>query len=68
MYKGKLYLLLSALSLGKEIRVDRETVSIETLFKELQDLAHQLPKQIAMGPLPIDRKKPIVDRNSELNQ
>jgi hypothetical protein len=44
MYKGKLYLLLSALSLGKEIRVDRETVSIETLFKELQDLAHQLPK------------------------
>lgn len=50
MVRGKLYLLLSALSLGKEIRVDRDTVTIDVLFKELQELAHQLPKQIAMGP------------------
>ena len=44
MIKGKLFVLLSALSLGKDIRVDREKTSIEVLFKELQDLAHQLPK------------------------
>lgn len=49
MVKGKLYLLLSALSLGKEIRVDRETASIDILFKELQELSHQLPKTIAMA-------------------
>ena len=40
MVKGKLYLLLSALSLGKEIRVDREKTTIDELFKELQELAH----------------------------
>ena len=40
MYKGKLYLLLSALSLGKELRVDREKATIDVLFKELQELAH----------------------------
>ena len=49
MYKGKLYLLLSAMSLGKEIRVDREKATIDLLFKELQELAHQLPKNIAMA-------------------
>ena len=49
MYKGKLYLLLSAMSLGKEIRVDREKATIDLLFKELQELAHQLPKSIAMA-------------------
>ena len=49
MYKGKLYLLLSALSLGKEIRVDRDSATIDILFKELQELAHQLPKTIAMA-------------------
>ena len=49
MLKGKLYLLLSALSLGKEIRVQRDTATIEELFKELQELAHQLPKTIALG-------------------
>jgi len=49
MYKGKLYLLLSALSLGKEIRVDREKATIDILFKELQELAHSLPKTIAMA-------------------
>ena len=31
----KLYLLLSALSLGKEIRVDREKATIDAIFKEL---------------------------------
>lgn len=35
MIKGKLYLLLSALSLGKEIRVDREKATIDAIFKEL---------------------------------
>lgn len=35
MIKGKLYLLLSALSLGRQLKVDRDTVSIEFLFKEL---------------------------------
>ena len=40
MYKGKLYLLLSALSLGREIRVDRDKASIDVLFKELQEIAH----------------------------
>ena len=49
MYKGKLFLLLSALSLGKEIKVDREKTTIDALFKELQELAHQLPKTIAMA-------------------
>ena len=49
MVKGKLYLLLSALSLGKEIRVNRESASIDELFKELQELSHQLPKTIAMA-------------------
>ena len=49
MYKGKLYLLLSALSLGKELRIDREKATIDVLFKELQELAHQLPKTIAMA-------------------
>jgi len=44
MYKSKLFLLLSALSLGKDLRVDRDSATIDTLFKELQELAHQLPK------------------------
>ena len=52
MYKGKLYLLLSALSLGKEIKIDREKATIDVLFKELQELAHQLPKTIAMASGP----------------
>ena len=52
MYKGKLYLLLSALSLGKELRIDREKATIDVLFKELQELAHQLPKTIAMASGP----------------
>lgn len=49
MIKGKLFLLISALSLGKDIRVDREKASIDLLFKELQELAHALPKTIAMA-------------------
>jgi len=49
MVKGKLYLLLSALSLGKEIRVDRDNATIDTIFKELQELAHNLPKTLAMA-------------------
>ena len=67
MYKGKLYLLLSALSLGKELRVDREKATIDVLFKELQELAHQLPKAIAMastsGPGGINRG--VRDRTPE---
>jgi len=35
MFKGKLFLLLSALSFGKDIKVDRDSASIEILFKEL---------------------------------
>lgn len=49
MVKGKLYLLLSALSLGKEIRVDRDSATIDHLFKELQEIAHTMPKTIAMA-------------------
>ena len=49
MVKGKLYLLLSALSLGKEIRVDRDKTTVDELFKELQEIAHQMPKTIAMA-------------------
>lgn len=49
MVRGKLFLLVSALSLGKEIRVDRDKATIDTLFKELQDIAHNLPKTIALG-------------------
>jgi len=49
MVKGKLYLLLSALSLGKEIRVERDKVTIDELFRELQELSHQLPKTLAMA-------------------
>lgn len=40
MVKGKLFLLLSALSLGRELRVDRESATIDVLFKELQEIAH----------------------------
>ena len=35
MIKGKLYLLLSALSLGRQLKVERDSTSIEILFKEL---------------------------------
>ena len=35
MIKGKLYLLLSALSLGKQLKVDRDSVTLDQLFKEL---------------------------------
>lgn len=49
MVRGKLFLLVSALSLGKEIRVDRDKASIDILFKELQEIAHNLPKTIALA-------------------
>lgn len=49
MVRGKLFLLVSALSLGKEIKVDRDKATIDILFKELQDIAHNLPKTIALG-------------------
>ena len=40
MVKGKLFLLLSAMSVGREITLDRERCSVDQLFKELTDLAH----------------------------
>ena len=47
MFKGKLFLLLSAMSVGKEITLDRSHCSIDQLFRELTDLAHHLPKKYA---------------------
>ena len=62
MIKGKLFLLLSALSLGKDIRVDRDKTSIDELFKELQEIAHTLPKTIAMAQS--SSQRPQLDRQS----
>ena len=41
--KGKLYLLLSALSIGKKLRINRDRATIDSLFQSLQELAHKLP-------------------------
>lgn len=49
MIRGKLMLLLSAFSMGKEVRIDRDSASIDLLFKELTEIAHQLPKTIALA-------------------
>ena len=66
MVKGKLYLLLSALSLGKELRVDRDRATIDVLFKELQDIAHSLPKTIALASSSSNASKmTTVDRAPE---
>ena len=35
MLKSKLYLLISAFSVGREIRVDRDKATIDEMFKEL---------------------------------
>lgn len=35
MLKSKLYLLISAFSVGREIRVDRDKASVDEMFKEL---------------------------------
>jgi hypothetical protein len=40
MMKSKLYVLLSAFSVGKELQVDRDTATIDDLYKHLQELAH----------------------------
>lgn len=40
MLKSKLYLLISAFSVGKEIRLEKEKATIDDMFKELQELAH----------------------------
>ena len=47
MIKGKLFLLLSAMSVGRDITLDRERCSIDQIFKELTELAHILPKKYA---------------------
>ena len=39
MLKSKLYLLLSAFSVGRELRIDRDKASMDDMFKELQHLA-----------------------------
>ena len=39
MVKSKLYLLLSAFSVGRELRIDRDKASMDDMFKELQHLA-----------------------------
>ena len=40
MLKSKLYVLISAFSVGREIKIDRETATADEMFKELQELAH----------------------------
>jgi hypothetical protein len=35
MLKSKLYLLISAFSVGREIRVDRDKATVDEMFKEL---------------------------------
>jgi hypothetical protein len=40
MLKSKLYLLVSAFSVGKEIRLEKDKATVDDMFKELQELAH----------------------------
>lgn len=40
MLKSKLYVLISAFSVGREIKIERETATADEMFKELQELAH----------------------------
>ena len=40
MLKSKLYVLISAFSVGKEIRLERDKATVDEMFKELQNLAH----------------------------
>ena len=36
MLRSKLFLLVSAFSVGREIRIDRERATMDEMFKELQ--------------------------------
>ena len=40
-------MLLSALSVGKSLPVDRESATVDDLFKCLQEVANQMPKLVA---------------------
>lgn len=44
MLRSKLYLLVSAFSVGREIRIDRDRASMDEMFKELTQLAQTMPK------------------------
>jgi uncharacterized coiled-coil protein SlyX len=50
MLKSKLYVLISAFSVGKEIKVDREKASVDDMFKELQELAHSIHSTKSFTP------------------
>ena len=49
--RGKLFLLHSMLSCGKEIIVHREQIQIDELFEKIQELAFQVSKQVAIASL-----------------
>lgn len=40
MMKSKLFVLISAFSVGKDMKIDRDIASIDDMFKELQEIAH----------------------------
>jgi uncharacterized coiled-coil protein SlyX len=42
MLRSKLFVLISAFSVGREIRSDRERTTVDEMFKELQEIAHGL--------------------------
>jgi hypothetical protein len=44
MFKGKLLVLLSAMSVGQEIAIDKERASVDAVFRELTELARQRPR------------------------
>lgn len=40
MLKSKLYVLISAFSVGRDIKIDRDKATVDEMFKELQEIAH----------------------------
>lgn len=42
MIRSKLYVLISAFSVGKDIKIDREASTFDDMIKELQEIAHNL--------------------------
>ena len=45
MLKSKLFLLVSAFSMGRDLKLERERASMDDMFKELQHIAHTMPKK-----------------------
>ena len=43
--------MLSALSVGKSLPVDRDSATVDDLFKCLQEVANQMPKLVAAASI-----------------